>query len=174
VGVPTRKELADEVDQIYSDHYDAIYRYVILSGSPVADADEIVQETFLRLLRFLATGRRIEKPRNWLLRVCHNVRLDNQRRDDRIPPATMEEVEGYSRHRPDTKPNPELALIAQERIEYVRDAMAQLSARQCEFLLLRAEGMKLREIAETYGITVQSVAESCARAIAKLGTLIHD
>jgi transcriptional regulator len=52
--------------------------------------------------------------------------------------------------------------------------MAQLTERQTKFLLLRAEGLKLREIAEMYGLTVQSVAESCERAMDRLGRLTHE
>ncbi|HYL39156.1 MAG TPA: sigma-70 family RNA polymerase sigma factor [Bryobacteraceae bacterium] len=170
----TRRELSGQVDQFYDEHYEAVYRYLVLSGSLPADADEILQEAFIRLFRLLSTGGRVEKPRNWLLRVCHNLRVDEVRREDRNPSVTQQAFERYARAEPDPQPNPESRMLAGERIERVRTALGQLNKRQREFLLLRADGLKLREIAELYGVTVQSVAESCARAIDKLGKLIHE
>jgi RNA polymerase sigma-70 factor, ECF subfamily len=165
-------ELTDHVDRLYEEHYETLYRYLILTGSSRVDADEVVQEAFLRLLRAAAAGSAIREPRNWLLRVCHNIRRDEARREIRRPGATEQEQASHARREPDPNPDPEAASIEHERFERVRVAMARLNARQCEFLLLRAEGMKLREIAEIYGVTIQSVAESCGRAMEKLGKLI--
>jgi DNA-binding CsgD family transcriptional regulator len=52
--------------------------------------------------------------------------------------------------------------------------MARLTKRQYQYMLLRAEGMKLREIAELYGVAVASVAEACGRAMETLGRLSHE
>jgi RNA polymerase sigma-70 factor (ECF subfamily) len=171
-AVSTHLELADHVERLYEEHYDPVYRFLILTGSSRADADEIVQEAFLRLLRFFAAGNTIDEPRHWLLRVCHNIRCDEARRESRRPPATEHELANQALHEADSKPDPEAVALEHERFELVRLAMTRLNARQREFLLLRAEGMKLREIAEMYGVSVQSVAESCGRAMEKLGRLV--
>ena len=55
-----------------------------------------------------------------------------------------------------------------------RAAFSRLTTRQCEYLNLRAEGLKLREIAELHGVTIQSVAETCARAIEALGKMTNE
>jgi transcriptional regulator len=47
--------------------------------------------------------------------------------------------------------------------------MVQLTERQYQYLLLRTEGLKLREIADIFEVTVQSVAEVCTRAMDHLG-----
>jgi DNA-binding CsgD family transcriptional regulator len=52
--------------------------------------------------------------------------------------------------------------------------LAGLTQRQFEYLLLRAEGLKLGEIAQMFEVTVQTVAESCARAIERLGRVTHE
>jgi RNA polymerase sigma-70 factor (ECF subfamily) len=130
-----------------------------------------IQEAFLRMFQALRDGSHIEKPRNWLLRVAHNLscdeRLDSARREGfdetKLPPC----------HVIDPAPNPEKRLVQQEQLTALRSALAQLTERQGRFLLLRAEGLKLREIADMYGIAVQSVAESCERAMDRLGRLTH-
>ena len=169
-AVATGRELGEQLDQLYDDHYEAVYRYLVLTGSPPADAEDILQEAFIRLFRLLLAGEHVEKPRNWLLRVCNNLRIDEARRESRnreirrtVPDATT-----------DIRSNPEARILADERMDRVRTAIGQLNARQREFLWLRAEGIKLREIAELYGVSIQSVAESCARAIDKIGRLMHE
>jgi RNA polymerase sigma-70 factor (ECF subfamily) len=173
-AVPTRRDIADQIDRFYQDNYAPLYRYLVLTGSTSGDAHDVIQEAFFRLLRFLRAGSGIDKPRNWLLRVCHNIRLDEKRRGNRWPLATEEEVLRYTETEPDPQPNPESAALQGERLARMRTALAQLSRRQCEYLLLRAEGVKLREIAEMYEVTPQAVADACGRAMERLGKLIHD
>lgn len=173
VAVPTRREFRAQLDQLYDEHYGPVYRYLVLTGSSPADADDLLQEAFTRLLRLLLNGQRVEKPRNWLLRVCHNLRIDEARREERTSTIGQNSEErAFSEADPHL--NPEAQMLEGERIARLRAAIAQLNKRQREFLLLRAEGLKLREIADLYGLSVQSVAESCARAIDKLGRLIHE
>jgi RNA polymerase sigma-70 factor, ECF subfamily len=171
---PSPKDLIHQFDQLFETHYDPLYRYLVLTGSAQIDADEILQEAFLRLLRSMSVGKHISKPREWLFRVCYNVRLDGEREEQRWRRATPEELQSYLGSQPDPQPNPESAVIEQENHERLRSALSQLTQRQCEYLLLRAEGMKLREIAGMHGVSVQSVADSCARAMVRLGKLIHD
>jgi RNA polymerase sigma-70 factor (ECF subfamily) len=172
--VPNQKDLTDQVELLYEEHYRPVYRYLVLTGSRRADADEALQEAFLRLLRVLGSGQEISRPRNWLLRVCHNLRQDALRRQIRGRIASAEEIEGCDLCQTDPDLSPEAQAAEHEQLDRVRQAMGQLSARQREYLLLRAEGMKLREIAELHGTALQSVAESCARAMQKLGKLIHE
>jgi RNA polymerase sigma factor (sigma-70 family) len=70
--------------------------------------------------------------------------------------------------------NPEVETIRLEHYARLRRAMECLTERQYEYLLLRAEGLKLREIAEIEGVSVQSVAEVCARAMDRLARLSNE
>lgn len=70
--------------------------------------------------------------------------------------------------------DPELQLLNRERLERVHRAIRTLTATQCGYLLLRAEGLKFREIAEMHGVTVGSVSEVCGRAMKKLGKLSNE
>jgi RNA polymerase sigma-70 factor (ECF subfamily) len=164
--------LQQVVEALYCEHYDALYRYLVLTGSSAADADEFVQEAFLRLLRELRHRECIRKPRQWLFRVTHNLRADWQRQSGRQMRIATEEV--WRVGSSDLGPNPEAAMLLSERAERLRVAMAQLTARQSEILHLRAEGLKLREVAELLGISLQSVSEVCARAMDRIGRLVNE
>jgi RNA polymerase sigma-70 factor (ECF subfamily) len=174
VSVPLRKDIADQVERLYEENYDSVYRYLVLTDSTPADADEFVQEAFLRLFRYVSAGNHIEKPRHWLLRVVQNLRVDEGRKKAHRLQMTESESVSYLATQADLGLNPEALTLQRERVERVRAALAGLTQRQFEYLLLRAEGLKLGEIAQMFEVTVQTVAESCARAIERLGRVTHE
>jgi RNA polymerase sigma-70 factor, ECF subfamily len=174
VSVPGKVELARQVEELYHEYYDSVYRYLLLTDSVPADADEFAQEAFLRLFRSLKAGQSIEKPKNWLVSVAHNLRLHKGRKEDRKALGPKVQFDVFAALHADPALDPERAMLERERLDQVRSAMARLTERQSEYLNLRAEGLKLREIAEMYGVAVQSVAEACSRAIERLGKLTHE
>lgn len=160
-------EPAALIEALYVEHFSAIYRYLIFTGSNAADADEIVQEAFLRLFQALRNGQKIERPKQWLVAVAHNFRLSQVEKTARTAEADVRYQIGES-------PTQEETLIQEERLLRVKSAMARLTSRQQTYLHLRAEGLRLKEIAEIHGVTIQSVAEACARAIQTLGVLSNE
>jgi DNA-directed RNA polymerase specialized sigma24 family protein len=70
-----------------------------------------------------------------------------------------------------TGPDAEAEIIAREEQVRVEKAISRLAPRQYQYLLLRAEGLKLREIAAMFRVRVQTVSESCAKAMLELGRL---
>lgn len=155
------------VEECYREYFGSVVRYLMLTGTSPADADEIAQESFLRLFQSLTAGARIERLKQWLVSVAHNLRHDRMEKAVRTAAADSHFVihQGQSQ---------EEAVIEEQRMERVRCAMQQLTSRQRTYLHLRAEGLLLKEIAQLHGVTVQSVAETCARAVETLGRLTHD
>ncbi|MEB2363148.1 MAG: sigma-70 family RNA polymerase sigma factor [Bryobacterales bacterium] len=161
------------VEELYGEHYDSLYRYLILSGCQPADADDLIQSGFVRLLWFLQQGNRLEKPKAWLIRVVHNLRIDDARRERRESTLDDGQLEACITEVFGTMPDVETELLQSERRLALQKAVGSLTPRQYEFLLLRAAGLKLREIAEIHQVTIQTVAEICARATERLGRMIH-
>lgn len=170
----TRKGLEDYIEELYEAQYNGLFRYLIHLGASPANADEFIQEAFLRLFQSVLKGNRIEKPRNWLLAVLHHISADESRRTFRQVKLDALDVERWEENNVDPAPSPEAELIHREQAHRLRKSMAQLTERQYQYLLMRTEGLKLREIAEIFGVTVQSVAEICTRAIDRIGRLMHE
>jgi RNA polymerase sigma-70 factor (ECF subfamily) len=162
------------VARIYALHATSLHRYLLLSGCQPADADELLQEAFLRLFRALRQGEQLENPKAWLIRVLQNLRTDKARKESVYSYAAPEEFSGMTPAWAGHRPSPEEALIDQERFDRLHEAMRSLSERQYQYLLLRSEGLTFREIAELHSVAIQSVAETCARAIERLGILTHE
>lgn len=161
------------VESIYDGCHQDLLRYLLLTGCDLSDANDFLQEAFLRLVRHLKQGRTIESPRFWLLRVLRNLRTNEHQRTARYVALDSGELEALL-NRPAADSGLETTLLRRERYERVRVAMASLTERQYHCVLLRANGLKLREIADLFGISVVTVAEACGRAMEKLGRLKNE
>jgi RNA polymerase sigma-70 factor (ECF subfamily) len=165
------EHLAAYVSGLYEEHHGSLLRHLILSGSSAPEAEDLIQEGFLRLFRHLGSGQKVDNPRSWLLRVLHNLRIDEFRKHKREFALDRPEFECMVAQMRTKGPDAEAQVIAQEQQARVQKAIGKLAPRQYQYLLLRAEGLKLREIAEMFRVTVQTVSESCAKAMLELGRL---
>jgi RNA polymerase sigma-70 factor, ECF subfamily len=152
-----------------------LYRYVISLGLSPHDADEVAQETFLRLHRHVlsrgvsnGTPQDDAQLRGWVFRVAQNLAHDQRRRALPRAAASLEES-AAARRAVDMEEGPEQRLLTDERAARLHAAMQALPARQQQCLRLRAEGMRYREIAEVLQVSVSTVADLVHQALARLG-----
>jgi RNA polymerase sigma-70 factor (ECF subfamily) len=171
-----RPGMADTpVNQVLLLHYDrehlALRRYLVFSGLDEATAEEIVQETFLKLHRHLSRNGERTNLRGWIYRVAHNLALNEQASARRRRSQPIEEGECEDAFASNDN-SPEVQFLHNERETRVREAMRKLSEAQCECLLLRAQGLKYREIAAVLEISVASVGENVQRGLEKLKEML--
>jgi RNA polymerase sigma-70 factor (ECF subfamily) len=159
-------DIACQVEEAYHCHYREMLAYLRVSGCQDRDAEEFLQEAFLRLVRALRDHQQILNVKYWLLRVVNNLRFDEMRRSSRIIPTEDQMLEVLVGTGDATA---EADVLRTERLRRLRQAMEQLTDRQHHFLLLRAEGMKLSDIARLYGVSIVSVAQCVGRAMERLG-----
>jgi RNA polymerase sigma-70 factor (ECF subfamily) len=168
------EHIARYLGKLYEEHHGALYRHLVLSGATSAEAEDLIQEAFLRLFRHLGSGQQVDKPYSWLVSVVHNLRIDHLRKRKREFELDRPEFEGLIEQLRTDLPDAETQVIQRERHARVRKAINKLAPRQYQYLLLRAEGLKLREIAEIFHVTVQTVSESCAKAMIELGSIADE
>ncbi len=145
-----------------------LLRYLLSFSVTSADAEEIIQEAFLALFQHLQAGKSDENLQGWLFRVVHNLGL-RRRRDDRRDLGQLTNSSPQEHLAPDPAPNPEEELSSQQtraRLLAVVDAL-QEQDRRC--LILRAEGLRYREIAAILDMSLSSVSASLSRSLAKIG-----
>lgn len=150
-----------------------LYRYFLASLGNPSDAEDMTQECFLRLYRYLRKGDAINNPRLWLFHVAHNLLLDRHKSARLLrevdPPSWQELVNNYS----DPSPDPEQNLIRRQHYEFMSDAVKQLTSQQREVLFLKAEGLGYREIGEIMSLSTFAVAAHVRRAIAKMKVKVN-
>ena len=136
-------------------------------GQSREDAEDLVQEAFLRLHVFLEDGNEVRAPDSFLIRTALNLAVDAQRRDvrhrrDQFLPESIEDLAIA-----DFRPTPEENVAAELRLEEMRRMLDEKVSRTTRevFLLHRLEGFSHEEIAELLGISLRSVEKRIARAI---------
>jgi RNA polymerase sigma-70 factor (ECF subfamily) len=145
-----------------------VRRYLICAGAEANDADEAVQETFLRLYQHLAQNRELENVRAWVYQVARNYMRDERksaRRQRTV--ALVDEMDRAGRFA-DPAGGPEYNASRDERERRLSAAVSRLPAQQRECILLRSSGLRYREIADVMGINTNSVGAMVQRAVAKL------
>lgn len=162
--------IRDLVTQAFAEWHIDVYRYALSMGLGTATAQEITQESFLRLYVALDKGESIENQKAWLFRVAHNLALNLRAKENRFGPWTPDLEERYV----DRCANPEQALLDREKLRHLQRAVEGLSEQQRECLHLRAAGFRYREIAEIIGIKTSTVSEFLKRAIERLRKARHE
>lgn len=156
------------VIELYDASRSSLHAYLCCLGVSSDQAEDIIQETFLRLVRHLFEHGTGDCLRGWVFRVAHNLSMDLHRSQRRWFYSSTNEQRTFVRERVDPAPNPEQNVILRERSKQLGNAVAQLTPKQRRCMLLRAEGLRYREIAAALGISVQRVSELVQRAITLL------
>src|SRR5215213_3489121 len=152
-------------EQVVRDHSARVYRLAYrLSGNP-QDAEDLTQETFVRVFRSLASY----SPgtfEGWLHRITTNLFLDMVRRRQRIRfDALPEDTERL----PGTSPSPEQVYADTHLDPQVQAALDALSPEfRVAVVLCDIEGLTYEEIAATLGIKLGTVRSRIHRGRVQL------
>ena len=157
----------DLVLQYYDREQLPLRRYLIFLGADIETAREIVQECFLRLQEHLLRGGDQTQLRAWLYRVAHNLLRNTQSAFHSAKTGRFADADELNSLTAKEK-SVEEDLLAKERVASFHRAMSQLSAAQKDCLILRAQGLKYREIADVLKLSVSTVAENVQRGLDRL------
>lgn len=143
-------------------HYQGVINVVYRLGGEMQLAEDVAQETFIRVWTKLHTYRRVGSFRSWVYRIATNAALDVFRR--RKEEVDIEELPLSS---PDS--GVEQNLIRRQQAEIVRQAVLDLPPASRSVLVLREyEGLSYQEIADSLEIPVGTVMSRLAYAREKL------
>ena len=166
--------LAEEVVTLFDQLRDRLLRYVISFGLQVQDGEDIVQEVFLSLYRHLQHGQSQHNLRAWIFRAAHNMAL-KRRVQLRV---AGQHVGGDERAvladlLPDPNPSPEDQMASSQRRDRMLAVVGALPEQDRQCLILRAEGLRYREITEVLDISLGAVALSLERSLARLARAVQ-
>jgi RNA polymerase sigma-70 factor, ECF subfamily len=157
----SRQELLRWFDELRG----PVCRYLMCQGASQADAEDAVQEAFLKFHRHLDIRGDRTNLAGWVFQVARNHLRDDRKsaRHRRTVP-----LEDAITHQADSRKGPEYGALSRERAERLRSAIEKLPEQQRECMLLRASGLRYREIAEIMGINAASVGSLVHRAVERL------
>jgi len=141
---------------------------------PVEEVEDIVQDSFLRLLSHGPQDLRAENARYWLFRVAHNLAIDRQRSAWRtfLDSEANFDVLLSVVSSPDS--NPEKIYLAQEQRKLIQTGLTKLTPRQQHAIYLRINGFSYKAIALQLKGTTNGVGELVRRGLKRLAGMGED
>ena len=144
---------------------DALYRTALRMTRSEADAEDLVQETYIRAFRFREQFTVGTNLKAWLFRILTNTFINQYRRKVARPSTTeLDDVEEsiLYRHMRDVSPgsaspDPEAAVMDSTLSSEVKEALEALPEKFRTTLLLDVEGFSYKEIADLVDIPIGTV-----------------
>jgi len=162
---------ADAFRMLVERHSRAIFRVAYRMTANEHDADDVVQETFLRAYRQIDHFEERANFSTWLHRIAINCSLDLLRARGRLDrhyggDPSSEEMSAVIKS---DDPQPDRLLLSSELQSHVTRALDRLSGNErTAFILRHFDGMPVEEIGRTLGIQVNAAKHTIFRAVRKL------
>jgi RNA polymerase sigma-70 factor, ECF subfamily len=155
------------LEDLYKEHAAALRGRLLGLVREPAVADDLTSEAFLRLAAEMHAGRVPDNVRAWLYRVGSNLVVSRARRTNvatRAMPGLLERGVAAS---------PEDEVIAHERDDLLRDALATLAEPDRRVVVLAAQGYRADEIAGIIGCSGEAIRTRLCRARGRLRTRLE-
>ncbi len=144
---------------------DALYRTALRMTRSEADAEDLVQETYIRAFRFKEQFTPGTNLKAWLFRILTNTFINTYRRRQTQPEFTeLDDVDEFSLYRrmsdlraSSSSSEPETEFLNGIVDTEVKDALGELPDKFRQVVLLDVEGFSYKEIAEMLGIPIGTV-----------------
>lgn len=148
--------------------FDALYNYARWLAREPAEAEDLVQETFLKGLRGFGSFAPGTNFKAWMFRILRNTFLSS-RSGLRAAPSVSIDEEDEALEIADGAPTPEVLLLRLSDQQRLQEAIEQLPLPFREVLLLGdVEELSYKEIAETLSIPIGTVTSRLLRARRKV------
>jgi RNA polymerase sigma-70 factor (ECF subfamily) len=149
-GPPSAPGTLDELEGLFREHYDRVFRTSCRITGSAVDAEDVLQTVFLRLARRSGGVNLEPNPGSYLHRAAINASLDLVRRRGRSPQVGLDEIGAELRSNP--RLDPEAQQLTRELRGVIQSAVAGLGEKTAEVFILRYfEGYDNREIAALLG-----------------------
>jgi RNA polymerase sigma factor (sigma-70 family) len=153
-------------EEVVLPHLDAAFNYARWLTRSEADAEDVVQDAYVRALRFFSSLRS-DDARSWLLTIVRNTWYGRFPRATAANQTTV--YDDMTHDRPDESLDPEALVLQRQAVEKVQRAVQELPADFREVIVLRElEGLSYKEIAAVVGIPIGTVMSRLARARERL------
>jgi len=150
-------------EALFRTHFGGVYRLVFRIVGSRPEAEDLVQETFVRCYRNGSPTDAAFPTRAWLYRVATNLAL-NAQRDRRRLRARHERAAVVEAAAQDPAWDPIDGIAREEERARVRQILDTLHPRQSRLLILRHAGLSYQELAQTLDIAPGSVGTLLTRA----------
>ena len=154
----------DALHRLYDAVGNQVYGFALSLVRHPQDAEDVLQETFLRIHAHAAQYRPQGKPLAWIFTIARHVALDKRRRQPLVQPLTdtAEEVDLTAVERADHR------LLLQSLLNHLSEEDRQI------LILHAAVGLTFREIATVVGRPLNTVLSRYRRALNRLQSIVKE
>ena len=165
---------AERVAELFEAYHARVYRFLVGQGIDLTNAQELTQETFVRMFVALSKGHEIKSEQAWLFGVASNLAVDYWRRENRPMWVDLNSVPVGEERFTSSDPTPEAAAVEQQKLRRVAVAMASLPKDQRLSIHLRMQGCRYKEIAKVLGVSVTTVNALLSSAVERLRSIANE
>ena len=159
----------EQFNELYRLHFTTIYRMVSKFSVDRFEAEDIVQEVFIKLYLHYESGGEVQYPKTWLYKVASNICINTVgRRKQTLHIDTVNELDTGVCEKF------ELKIEEDEHGKIIMKALSTLKAHEKLIVILYSEGLSYKEIAGISGVRFSSVSKSLSRALEKLKPLLKN
>jgi RNA polymerase sigma-70 factor (ECF subfamily) len=155
-----------------------VYGFVYSKVNDANLADDIFQDTFVKVVKTLRSGRYKEEGRflSWVLRIAHNLIVDHYRKSNRMPKyeSSREEYDVVA-NLSDDNLNAEFCLIESQIHTDLVSLINELPDTQQEVIRMRLyKDMSFKDIADNTGVSINTALGRMRYAVINLRKLIEE
>ena len=154
-----------------------IYNFIYSKVFDRDTAEDIFQETFIKVIRTLKRGVYNEEGKflPWVMRIAHNLVIDYFRKNNRIPTFDNKDDFDIFQLISDDNPNAERVMIDDQVVEDLQKLIVELPNDQKDVLTMRLyKDMSFKEIADTTGVSINTALGRMRYAIINLRKMIEE
>ena len=158
----------DSLTTLFERHHRPLFGFFHRMTSDRAAAEDLVQDVFVRVLKYRRAYRPHGSFRSWLFRIARNARHDFAAKNPVLDPIS----DGADV--PMTTPGPSAQFERREELALLRQAMQQLPADKRELIVLaRYHDMSYEELGALLDAEPATIRVRLHRALRQLDTLVH-
>ncbi|MCU9613028.1 RNA polymerase sigma factor [Caldibacillus lycopersici] len=148
----------------YDEYNVAIFKYIYKMIHDGQEAEDLMQETFLRVFRYLRLEKEIQFPKTYLYRTARNLTIDHIRKQKPI-----QLVKELFTAKEKTVPATETVVEIQEELRELQEVVQTLKTSYREVIILRKiEGFTIQETAQILNWTENKVKYTLSRGLKML------
>ena|SRR5699024_9145600 len=149
----------EAMSELVNRHKEKIFTSIVLLVKDHSLAEDIFQETFIKIIKKFNSGQYKEKGKflPWAIRIAHNMCVDHFRRKKRMPMVRNNEEEDIFNLIPFSDPGAEEDMITRQSRMQVRKMLDMLSPEQREVIILRHYGgLSFKEISVQTNVSINT------------------
>ncbi len=166
------------IEFLITRHRSKVYTYIVLTIKNQQLAEDLFQETFIKVIQSLRAGKYKDNGRflSWVIRIAHNLIIDHFRKEKQMNSVSNDdtEVDLFNSKKFSDKNIEEIIVSSQIRSE-LRTLINELPADQREVVLLRHYGeLSFKEIADQTGVSINTALGRMRYALINLRKMINE